>query len=311
MRSAESGGAIPRRLTPIRWAAERERALDKIDDRILRLSDGRALGYAQYGDPSAWPVFLFQGTPTSRLPHNPLDTSAPVRLVIPERPGLGRSDFLPGRTLLDWAEDVRELADHLGCDRFTVVGVSGGAPHALSCGVRLAQRIPLVGIVSGMGPLAPIGATNGMAAQRRFGAAVARHAPFLLRPLFWAIRNPARNPERFVQRFAEGFSSSDRALLADPTISSLRARSYAEATRQGVRGFAYEVALLARPWGFSLSNVESTVLLWHGEEDASTPISMARHLATSLPRCRATYLPGEGHFVAARHWEEIITSLLE
>jgi pimeloyl-ACP methyl ester carboxylesterase len=255
-------------------------------------------------------VFLFQGTPTSRLPHNPLDPSSHVRLVVSERPGFGNSDFLPGRTLLDWAEDVRELADHLGCERFSVVGISGGAPHALACGVRLAHRINLVGIVSGVGPLAATGATEGMAAQRQLGAAVARHAPFLLRPLFWAIRNPARNPERFVQRFSEGFSTSDRALLADPAICSLRARSYAEATRQGVRGFAYEVALLARPWNFSLADVKSTVLLWHGEEDSSTPISMARHVATSLPRCRATYFSGEGHFVAARHWQEIITSLL-
>jgi pimeloyl-ACP methyl ester carboxylesterase len=149
-----------------------------------------------------------------------------------------------------------------------------------------------------------------MAAQRRLATVLGRRAPFLLRPIFWAVRNPARNPERFVQKFTEGFSAGDRTLLADAALSSLRARSYAEAARQGVRGFAYEVALLMRPWGFSLSEVTSDVLLWHGEADASTPISMARHVAASLPRCRATYLPGEGHFVAARHWEEIVRALL-
>jgi pimeloyl-ACP methyl ester carboxylesterase len=281
----------------------------QIGSGLLRLSDGRSLGFAQYGEAAAWPVLLFQGTPTSRLPHNPLAASAPVRLVIPERPGFGRSDFLPGRTLLDWAKDVRELADHLEIPSFSVVGISGGAPHALACGIRLAHRIRRLGVVSGVGPLEVAGATAGMAAQRRAAAFVARHVPFLLRPLFWAFRNPARNPEAFVHRFAEGFSASDRALIADPAISSLRARSYAEATRQGVRGFAYEVALLTRPWGFSLSEVPSDVRLWHGEEDASTPVSMARHVAACLPRCRATYFPGEGHFVAARHWEEIIVSL--
>jgi pimeloyl-ACP methyl ester carboxylesterase len=139
---------------------------------------------------------------------------------------------------------------------------------------------------------------------------VARHAPFLLRPLFWAFRNPARNPERFVLRSSEGFSATDRALLRDPEMRSLRARSYAEATRRGVRGFAYEVALLGRPWGFSLSDVRCDVFLWHGEEDASTPISMARHVEEALPRCRARHFPGEGHFVAARHWEEITRALV-
>jgi pimeloyl-ACP methyl ester carboxylesterase len=276
---------------------------------VLRLSDGRRLGYAQYGDPSAWPVLLFQGTPTSRLPHNPLDTAVPVRLVAVERPGFGCSDFLPGRRLLDWANDVRALVDHLGIEQFSVVGISGGAPHALACGVKLAHRINRLGVVSGVGPLEASGATGGMAAQRKAGAWVAHHAAFLLRPLFWAFRNPARNPERFVRRFSEGFSAADRVLLEDPTIRALRARSYAEATRQGVRGFAYEVALLTRPWGFSLSDVACDVLLWHGAEDASTPISMARHVAASLPRCQARFFPGEGHFVAARHWEEIVVAL--
>jgi len=279
------------------------------DGEVLRLRDGRALGYAQYGDASAWPVLVFQGTPTSRLPHNPLGTSAPVHLVVPERPGFGCSDFLPGRRLLDWASDVRELVDHLGIERFSVVGVSGGAPHALACGLELAHRISRLGIVSGVGPFEAAGATRGMAAQRKAGALVARHAAFLLRPLFWAFRNPARNPEGFVQHFSEGFSAADRALLGDPVIRSLRARSYAEATRRGVRGFAHEVALLTRPWGFSLSEVACDVLLWHGNEDASTPISMARHVAESLPRCRAQFFPGEGHFVAARHWEEIVAGL--
>jgi pimeloyl-ACP methyl ester carboxylesterase len=275
------------------------------------LSDGRQLGYAQYGDASAWPVLVFQGTPTARLPHNPLETSAPARLIVPERPGFGQSDFLPGRRLLDWASDIRELADHLGIERFSVVGISGGAPHALACGVRLALRIRRIGVVSGIGPLAAPGATSGMAAHRQAGAWIARHAPLLLRPIFWAFRHPARNPERFMQLQTRGFSSSDRELLADPAIASLRVRSYREAARQGVRGFAEEVALLGRPWDFSLSEVASDVLLWHGEEDASTPLSMARQVAASLPRCRAIFFPGEGHFVAARHWDEIITALTE
>jgi pimeloyl-ACP methyl ester carboxylesterase len=275
----------------------------------LRLSDGRWLGYAQYGDASACPLLVFQGTPTSRLPHNPLDASVPVRLVVPERPGFGRSDFLPGRRLLDWPRDVRELVDHLGIERFSVVGISGGAPHALACGFALPQRIRRLGVVSGIGPLEAARATTGMAAQRKAGAWLARHAPFLLRPLFWALRNPARNPQRFVERFSEGFCAADLALLADPGIRSLRAHSYAEATRRGVRGFAHEVALLARPWGFSLSEVACDVLLWHGEDDASTPVAMARHVAASLPRCRARYLAGEGHFVAARHWDEIVAAL--
>jgi len=37
----------------------------KIDNQI-KLSDGRALGYAEYGDPQGQPVLHFHGFPSSR-----------------------------------------------------------------------------------------------------------------------------------------------------------------------------------------------------------------------------------------------------
>ncbi len=276
----------------------------------LVLKDGRRLGYAEYGDPHGKPLFVFQGTPTSRLPHNPLDTESAVRLIVPERPGFGLSDFKRGRSLLDWPADVLELVQHLAIDRFSVVGISGGAPHALACGAKIPDRIYRLGIVSGFGPIDASGSTTGMVLQRKVGAFAARHLRFLVRPLMWAFRNPARNPERFVERFTSGFPGSDAQLLENPELRSMRARSHAEATRRGVRGFAWEVILVAQPWGFSLADVQCQVHLWHGEQDASTPVSMARHVAESLPHCEATFFPNEGHFVAARLWDEVVATLI-
>ena len=46
---------------------------------------------------------------------------------VPDRPGMGRSDFQPGRRIVDWPNDVLELATALGFDTFAVLGSSGGA----------------------------------------------------------------------------------------------------------------------------------------------------------------------------------------
>ena len=52
-----------------------------------------------------------------------------IRIIAPDRPGLGLSTRLPGRQIADWPNDVRELADALGIARFAVIGISGGGPY--------------------------------------------------------------------------------------------------------------------------------------------------------------------------------------
>ena len=51
----------------------------------------------------------------------PFAERAGVRLISPDRPGIGLSDPLAGRNMLDWADDIAELLDQLGVDRFAVV----------------------------------------------------------------------------------------------------------------------------------------------------------------------------------------------
>jgi pimeloyl-ACP methyl ester carboxylesterase len=92
----------------------------------MRLRTGRRLGFAEYGDPGGIPFFYFHGWPSSRLEGRAAAGIAArlgVRLIAPERPGCGLSEFQPHRTLRSWPADVSELADHLGLDNFGVLGV--------------------------------------------------------------------------------------------------------------------------------------------------------------------------------------------
>src|SRR5256884_7962285 len=101
----------------------------------VRLHDGRALSYAEWGDPSGDPVLHFHGTPGSRLERHVDDRlygRLGVRYVTIDRPGYGRSDPCPGRSFIDWASDVRSLADALAIERFRIFAVSGGSPFTLA-----------------------------------------------------------------------------------------------------------------------------------------------------------------------------------
>src|SRR5207245_3071247 len=102
----------------------------------VRLPDGRRLAYDDAGDPAGRPLLFFHGLGASRRARHPDDGVAAglgVRLLTVDRPGIGGSDPLLRRRLLDWPGDVAALADELGLDRFAVAGWSAGGPHALAC----------------------------------------------------------------------------------------------------------------------------------------------------------------------------------
>jgi pimeloyl-ACP methyl ester carboxylesterase len=93
---------------------------------VLRLKDGRALGYAEFGDPNGAPVIALHGTPGSRLMFALADQAARergLRIIAPERPGYGLSDAKEFPTLQDAVVDIAGLADFLELKRFAVLGV--------------------------------------------------------------------------------------------------------------------------------------------------------------------------------------------
>src|SRR5512141_1163093 len=120
------------------------------ENQQLQLPDQRRLGFAEYGDPDGAPVFYFHGWPSSRLEARAAHAPAlnlGLRLVAPERPGYGLSDFQPGRTIGDWTKDLLVLAGHLGWSKFGVVGISGGGPYAMACAALIPERLTSVSLV--------------------------------------------------------------------------------------------------------------------------------------------------------------------
>jgi pimeloyl-ACP methyl ester carboxylesterase len=66
----------------------------------LRLPDGRILAFAEYGSRAGVPIIRCHGAPSCRLEGAPLAEAATglgVRLVVPDRPGMGQSDIRPRR----------------------------------------------------------------------------------------------------------------------------------------------------------------------------------------------------------------------
>lgn len=284
------------------------------DDNVLRLSDGRQLGYAEYGDADGDPIFLFHGTPGSRLcwglfPGSPFQPG--LRLIAPDRPGYGLSDFQPGRTLADWPDDVAALANALGLDRFAVVGVSGGGPYALACAWKIPHRLTSVGVISGVGPLDAPQATDGMSRTNRLLLFLARCAPWLVRLNIEFLAFLARRfTDQLVTWLIYKEADVDKATVARPEVRELCRQEFPEAFRRGGRGLVHDMILYTRPWPIPLDRISMEVHLWHGEADPSVPPSMGRYVAAALPNCRATFIPNAGHFWVLDHMDEVLATLV-
>ena len=272
-------------------------------DPSITLPDGRRLGYAELGDERGRPLFFFHGTPGSRFVLSERDAIAQidgVRLILPERPGYGVSDPKPDRALVDWADDVAALADHLGIERFAVAGVSGGGPHALACASQLSDRVTVALLLASPSPAGFRGVTRGMSFGNRLGLLFGRFAPGLVRRSIQSFAASFdSDPDRFLDGIARQMSESDRRLMENTTVREAVARDIREAYRQGGNGHADDAALAmtSQLWGFDLGAVTVPVHLWHGETDALASRAMAEYLASALPTCEAHFVPDAGHLL--------------
>jgi pimeloyl-ACP methyl ester carboxylesterase len=276
----------------------------------MLLRDGRRLAFAEFGAIEGRPVFWHPGTPGSRLKFPVPDVAERLglRIVVVERPGFGRSDFQPGRSVLDWPRDLAALATHLELDRFAVAGSSGAGPYVLAAAYALPERITCGVMVGCLGPLDAPDAEHGMAWSRRAYFALTRHTPRIAAVLLsTAFDN--QNVERFYRTMTRGLAAVDQRVLSRPGLWEAQVAAVAEALSPGFDGFVAELRLAASPWGFSLADVKCPIYLWHGTEDASTPLPMAQHMASRLPSATLRILEGEGHFLLFDHAEEILRVL--
>ena len=282
------------------------------ENNTISLKDGRKLGYAVYGDIKGKPIFYFHGWPTSRFHAADLDTFAKrlhINLISIDRPGIGLSDFKKARTLLDWPDDVVELANQLDIKIFGVMGVSGGGPYAAACAFKIPNRITKTAIVVGIAPTYIPKLLDGMPFLTKFGwthygkYTLLRKGATLLHFI-----NAKFGPSLGLYRFMFG-AKKDKQILSNPKIRERVRRGYQETFKTGYKGAEQDLELYTNDWGFNLTDIKAKVLLFYGETDLNVPIAMGRYYHSQIKNSRLYTFPDEGHLIAKTHAEEILKAI--
>lgn len=286
----------PRALAATSGSGSHEEVESATDD-VMRLSDGRRVAFATWGDLSAPVVVYCHGTPGSRhelrLAHEALTRSGvAVRLIAPNRPGYGPSTPVRDVGFRSWSRDLAEVADRLAVDRFAVLGGSGGAPFALAAAIELGDRITRVGIVGGVAPPEAAGMDRSAALTEEPANPMLRRATYLLGSL--AIR--AALNKRMSTRLISALPQPDQEALASASARAALGAMMREAFAHGGRAGAHESGLFRQPWEIDVGAVSQPVGVWHGEQDTRVPAEAGRWLAGRLRDARLTLWPDHGHF---------------
>ena len=281
-----------------------------------RLRDGRELGYAEFGPDQGRPILWFHGTPGACRQIAPVARNASwdrrVRLVAVERPGIGASTPHAYRAVVEFADDVRQLTEALGIERFAVVGLSGGGPYALACAHEMPDHVVAVAVLGGVAPsVGPEAAEGGAASITPFLGPVLRA---LARPLGAGMRrlvqliHPLADRATFL--FAQLMPPGDQRVFDDPAVRWMFQEDIIHGSRSFMEALFQDVALFGRPWGFEVRNVRVPVHLFYGDADNIVPLQHGEHLARILPNATLNIRPEEGHLGGLGATHEIFEALL-
>jgi pimeloyl-ACP methyl ester carboxylesterase len=249
------------------------------------------------------PVFLLHGTPGGRNGPHPRGIvlyRLGIRLISYDRPGYGGSDPQPGRAVVDTASDVAAIANEFGIGRFSIVGRSGGAPHALACAATLGERLHCAAALSS---LAPVDAEG----LHRYGGTADSNVDAyrdeevhddLKTELAKRARRVRDDPDSLLRSLWPELASQDRKVVGDIALRRILAETYATALQDTACGWIDDMLALRRPWGFDLSAITTQVMLWHGGDDVFSPVSHTIWLAKQINSSTLELQSDAAHFSA-------------
>jgi pimeloyl-ACP methyl ester carboxylesterase len=267
----------------------------------ISLCDGRILGFDELGPRDGFPIFYFHGTPSARIEFNAfgdetLVNSLNIRLIAPDRPGCGISDFQPARRFLDWPKDIALLADHLKIDRFAILGYSGGGPYAASCAYSIPERTTKIGIVSGTGPFDQAGLADHINVNSRRFMDLAHKKPRLHRLILRSMGFMSRfAPGKVIENALAALPEPDQKTISLPDVQQGFLAMIQESLRHGPCGAQLDTYLMVDHWDFRPQDIQCPVYLWHGGKDQNAPIAMARYMAHAIPNSQLHIFEDEGH----------------
>lgn len=254
---------------------------------MTQLRDGGRVDWAEYGSRDGTAAFYLHGGGSSSLEaavYEAEAVQAGIRLIAPNRPSVAGSTPQTGFSQRTVADDIAQLADQLGLDRFVVAGLSNGGMFALAVAAVHPSRVAAVIAINPTTPLY----TNRLAWELSPAPTRGAYEAMLATV---ATADPAALLQAIRSRPLTDSTDPAGAVpaTAEPRVVELFNRVRDTVTPDALMR---EMVLGTSAWDFDPHSVARPVELVTGADDLGAPY--AAEWVRQLPDARLHVVPG-GH----------------
>ncbi|CAJ0911860.1 7851_t:CDS:2 [Entrophospora sp. SA101] len=253
----------------------------------VRLKSGRVVSFSEVGDRNGFPVFVFLGMGCVRYFiafFDDLAISYGLRLICPDRPGI---------------DVIKEMCDMMEIRKFFIMAHSAGAPYALACAMKLPEM--LQGTIYLVCPWISTAVANNF-----------KWLKFVPTPLMKLTNSAGISLQQMIhgrQPYStkQNHRTSSGALSAQMSsfdkkqqlgLAILKA-SFAE-NLTGANNDLVMCFERKRPFGFSYTDVNHPVHVFHGTKDDRIPVAAVKWMEECMPDCKLTLINGGKHSLFLR-----------
>ncbi|CAG8503452.1 21227_t:CDS:2 [Rhizophagus irregularis] len=267
------------------------------------------VSFSEVGDRNGFPVFVFLGMGCVRYFiafFDDLAKSYNLRLICPDRPGIGLSDDVKAedQQVLKWPDVIEELCDIMEIPKFFIMAHSAGAPYALACAMKIPQR--LQGTIYLVSPWVSTTVANNF-----------KWLQYVPTPII-KFTNSAGISLQQMKHGRQPYSIKPRSsgALSVPTNSEKKQQlglailkaSFAE-NLAGANNDLLMCFERKRTFGFSYADVNHPVHVFHGTKDDRIPISAVKWMEGNMTDCKLTLIEGGKHSLFLR--AEVVDSIFK
>ena len=279
-------------------------------DKSLSLSCGSSIAYCDYGPKDGRPIIVFHSGFGSRLaiPPNYEDICRRTnrRIIIPDRPGLGRTLFIEGHPE-QWNTQLAEFVDRLGLEEYEVLGSIIACQMAMSYAAQADQRLTRLILTS------PVYLNDDSHAEYLTeilspAAKYVKMSPQFAKEIYtlWLKAVTLNLDAHYPAMLAESVGSAERAQFEKDGIVPLLTDVFKEGARQSLDGILNEMVYCMTPLNLDLSKISIPVDIWYGTEDKRITRAGVETIFQPIPEHTLHIREGYSEHIYYALFEEII-----